>query len=72
MSQPDTSLSRKRTAAGSSGFKITTSTKRYQGPASLYPFPSAEAAWLWIREQFGPDLTGGWLRDDPAGEDLAE
>jgi len=45
--------------------KITTSSRRYQGPASPYPFPSAKAAWRWAREQFGPDLPG-----DPAGEDV--
>ncbi len=40
------------------GVKITTATKRYQGPATLYPFPSAESAWRWVREQFGPDRPG--------------
>lgn len=39
--------------------KVTTPTKRYQGPASLYPFPSAEAAWRWVGEQFGPDVADG-------------
>lgn len=38
--------------------KITTGARRYQGPATPYPFPSADDAWRWVREQFGPDLPG--------------
>jgi hypothetical protein len=38
--------------------KITTGAKRYQGPATPCLFSSAEAAWRWVREQFGPDLPG--------------
>jgi hypothetical protein len=45
--------------------KITTPTKRYQGPASFTTFPSAEAAWRWVREQFGPDASGV---DEAGGE----
>jgi hypothetical protein len=51
--------------------KITTATKRYQGPASLYPFSSADAAWSWVREQFGPDASGGSPAEgDAAGADM--
>jgi len=49
--------------------KITTATKRYQGPASLYPFPTADAAWRWVREQFGPfEPATDPAADDPASE----
>ncbi|GEM_PF-3526576 len=42
--------------------KITTSARRYAGPATLYPFPSAEAAWRWVHEQFPDQLSGS---DEP-------
>lgn len=50
--------------------KITTTTKPYQGPATMYHFPSAEVAWAWVREQFGPEVaTGGRDIEDPPEPD---
>jgi hypothetical protein len=51
--------------------KVTTATRRYQGPATMYPFQSADAARAWVLEQFGPEVAGGGrVVDDLSEPDL--
>lgn len=50
--------------------KVTTSARRYQGPATMYPFPSAEAAWRWVAEQLGLEAAaGGGVEDEPSASE---
>lgn len=39
--------------------EIASASRRIEGPASFYPFPSAGAAWAWVREQFDVDVREG-------------